>query len=55
MRWDPPPHIIRPKGRDVRLRWNMGYLSRQNPLKGAARGDGAFPPRGGAALSGHVT
>ena len=32
VRWDPPPHIIRPKERNVRLRSNMGYLSGQNPL-----------------------
>ena len=28
----PPLHIIRPKGRNVRLWSNMGYLARQNPL-----------------------
>ena len=32
VRWDPPPRIIRPKERKVRLRSNMGYLSGQNPL-----------------------
>ena len=32
VRWDPPPRIIRPKERNVRLRSNMGYLSGQNPL-----------------------
>ena len=32
LRWDPPPRIIRPKERNVRLRSNMGYLSGQNPL-----------------------
>ena len=31
VRWDPPPRIIRPKERNVRLRLNMGYLSGQNP------------------------
>ena len=32
VRWDPPPRIIRPKERSVRLRSNMGYLSVQDPL-----------------------
>ena len=32
VRWDPPPVIIRPEERKVRLRSNMGYLSGQNPL-----------------------
>ena len=32
VRWDPPPRIIRPKERGVRLRSSMGYLSGQNPL-----------------------
>ena len=32
VRWDPPPRIIYPKERSVRLRSNMGYLSGQNPL-----------------------
>ena len=32
VRWDPPPRIICPKERNVRLRSNMGYLSGQNPL-----------------------
>ena len=32
VRWDPPPCIIRPKERSVRLRSNMGYLSGQNLL-----------------------
>ena len=31
VRWDPPPPIVRPKERSVRLRSNMGYLSWQNP------------------------
>ena len=52
MRWDPPPRIIRPKERNVRLRSNMGYLSGRNPLWGTARGDRAFPPCGGAAFLG---
>ena len=42
MRWDPPPRIIRPKQRNVRLWSNMGYLSGQNPLQGTARGDRAL-------------
>ena len=32
VRWDPSPHIIRPKERSLRLRSNMGYLSGQNAL-----------------------
>ena len=32
VQWDPPPRIIRPKERNMRLRSNMGYLSGQNPL-----------------------
>ena len=54
VRQDPLPRIIRAKERSVRLRSNMGYLSEQNPLYGAARGDRALSPCGGAALSGHV-
>ena len=41
VRWDPPPPIIRPKERNVRLPSNMGYLSRQNPPYGTARGNRA--------------
>ena len=29
LRWDPPPLIIRPNERNVRLQSNMGYLSGQ--------------------------
>ena len=54
VRWDPPPRVIRPKERSLRLRSNMGYLSGQNPLYGTARGDRALPPCRGAALWGHV-
>ena len=31
VRWDPPPRIICPKERNVRLRSNMGYLTGQTP------------------------
>ena len=54
VRWDPPPRIIRPKEMSVRLRSNMSYLSPQNPLQGAARGDRTLPQCAGAALWGHV-
>ena len=31
VQWDLPQRIIRPKKRNVRRRWKMGYLSGQNP------------------------
>ena len=37
MRWDPTPHIIRRKERELRPRPNISYLSGQNPMEGRAR------------------